>query len=270
MAAFGSAGFGAAAYNPNKSAEVPSPPSDGISSLKFSPASNLLVATSWSGQVLCWDVQSNGQAIPKAAITADKPVLCSAWSVDGTTVFAGGSGRQPGRRGRCAPPPLDLPPAARRECCTHLSLHCSPPSSPRPAGGCDNGVKMWNLQTNQQQQVAQHAAPVRHCFFIRQMNMLVTGRCGLWMQLPLLLHRAGPRGSMLVCLHALLGIAAAWRVALPPLLPQPERNPLPSATPHPSCAAGTRRSSTGTCAPPTRCTRSRCRSGCTRWTWWMS
>ncbi|KAL4437482.1 hypothetical protein ABPG77_003463 [Micractinium sp. CCAP 211/92] len=130
MAAFGSAFGGAANVNPNKDVEVPSPPADGVSSLKFSPASNLLVATSWSGQVLCWDVQGNGQAIPKAAITSDKPVLCSAWSVDGSTVFA---------------------------------------------GGCDNGVKMWNLATNQQQQVAQHAAPIRHCFFIRQMNMLVTG-----------------------------------------------------------------------------------------------
>jgi len=94
MAAFGTA-FGASNANPNKDLEVPSPPSDGISSLKFSPASNLLVATSWSGQVLCWDVQANGQAIPKAAITVDKPVLCSAWSVDGSTVFAGtwGGGR---------------------------------------------------------------------------------------------------------------------------------------------------------------------------------
>jgi mRNA export factor len=101
MAAFGTA-FGAAAApnsNPNKDVEVPSPPSDGISSLKFSPANNLLVATSWSGQVLCWEVQANGQAIPKAAITSDKPVLCSAWSSDGTTVFAGARGR----RGNCLP-----------------------------------------------------------------------------------------------------------------------------------------------------------------------
>jgi hypothetical protein len=50
-----------------------------------------------------------------------------------------------------------------------------PALPPSPAGGCDNGVKMWNLQTNQQQQVAQHAAPIRHCFFLRQHNMLVTG-----------------------------------------------------------------------------------------------
>lgn len=89
MAAFGTAFGGASNVNPNKDLEVPSPPADGVSSLKFSPASNLLVATSWSGQALCWDVQGNGQAIPKAAITSDKPVLCSAWSMDGSTVFAG-------------------------------------------------------------------------------------------------------------------------------------------------------------------------------------
>lgn len=88
------------------------------------------MATSWNNQALCWDVQASGQAVPKAAITLEKPVLCSAWRPDGGAVFV---------------------------------------------GGCDNGVKLWDLATNQQQQVAQHAAPVRHCFWIPQMNMLVTG-----------------------------------------------------------------------------------------------
>mmetsp|Transcript_12066 Transcript_12066/g.24264 ORF Transcript_12066/g.24264 Transcript_12066/m.24264 type:complete len:344 (-) Transcript_12066:2458-3489(-) len=124
-------GFGSAAnHNPNKDIEVPQPPTDGISSLSFSPTANFLVASSWSGQVLCWDVQQSGQVIPKAGITLDKPVLCSAWNGDGSAVFA---------------------------------------------GGCDNGIKMWNLATNQQQQVAQHDAPIRHCAYISQMNMLVTG-----------------------------------------------------------------------------------------------
>ena len=88
------------------------------------------MATSWDNQVRCWDVQANGQAIPKAAVTLDKPVLCSAWRSDGGAVFV---------------------------------------------GGCDHGVKMWDLATNQQQQVAQHAAPVRHCFYVAQMQLLVTG-----------------------------------------------------------------------------------------------
>ena len=51
-------------------------------------------------QVLCWDVQSNGQAIPKAAITADKPVMCSAWSGDGSMVFAGEAGHPRGGGGQ--------------------------------------------------------------------------------------------------------------------------------------------------------------------------
>mmetsp|Transcript_20944 Transcript_20944/g.45820 ORF Transcript_20944/g.45820 Transcript_20944/m.45820 type:complete len:353 (+) Transcript_20944:170-1228(+) len=42
-------------------------------------------------------------------------------------------------------------------------------------GGCDKTVRLWNLATNQSQQVAQHDAPVRHCFFVPSMNMLITG-----------------------------------------------------------------------------------------------
>lgn len=42
-------------------------------------------------------------------------------------------------------------------------------------GSCDKTVKMWNLATNQAQQVAQHDAPVRHCAFIPENNLLVTG-----------------------------------------------------------------------------------------------
>ncbi|KAM1204115.1 hypothetical protein ACFX2J_019847 [Malus domestica] len=37
--------------NPNKSFEVTHPPNDSISSLSFSPKSNILVATSWDNQV---------------------------------------------------------------------------------------------------------------------------------------------------------------------------------------------------------------------------
>jgi hypothetical protein len=44
------------------------------------------------------------------------------------------------------------------------------------SGSCDKTVKMWNLATNQSQQVAQHDGPVRHCAYIPDTNMLVTGR----------------------------------------------------------------------------------------------
>jgi hypothetical protein len=90
MASFGAAfAVSGGAHNPNKDLEVPQPPSDGISSLSFSPVANHLVATSWDSQVRCWEVSASGQAVAKAATAHEQPVLCSAWSADGTTVFTG-------------------------------------------------------------------------------------------------------------------------------------------------------------------------------------
>ncbi|KAF1870142.1 hypothetical protein Lal_00017723 [Lupinus albus] len=90
--------FGAAANtNPNKSYEVNQPPGDSISSLCFSPKANFLIATSWDNQVRCWEIQKNGNVLnstPKASISHDQPVLCSAWKDDGTTVFSGGCDKQ--------------------------------------------------------------------------------------------------------------------------------------------------------------------------------
>ena len=159
--------------------------SDGISDLSFSPTANFLVASSWSGQVLCWDVQSNGQAIPKAAINMEKPVLTTAWSGDGSAVFA---------------------------------------------GGCDNTVKMWNLGTNQQQQVAQHDAPVRHCSFIPQMNMLVTGSWDKTLKYwdlrspnPVHTQQLPERVYALDCMHPLLVVGTANREILVFNLQQPQQ-----------------------------------------------
>jgi mRNA export factor len=82
------------AYNPNKSFEINSPPTDGISSLAFSPKANHLIATSWDNQVRCWEIQSNGSSVPKAAISHDQPALCCAWKEDGSTVYSGGCDKQ--------------------------------------------------------------------------------------------------------------------------------------------------------------------------------
>ncbi|GAA0139668.1 hypothetical protein Leryth_016652 [Lithospermum erythrorhizon] len=93
-------GFGSQALpneNPNKSTEVSQPPSDSVSSLCFSPKSNHLIATSWDNQVRCWEITKSGNVVssaPKASITHDQPVLCSAWKDDGTTVFSGGCDKQ--------------------------------------------------------------------------------------------------------------------------------------------------------------------------------
>jgi len=48
---------------------VPQAGGDGISSLTWSPTSNILTSTNWDGGIRCWEVQEqNGQvqAIPKA------------------------------------------------------------------------------------------------------------------------------------------------------------------------------------------------------------
>ena len=87
MSAFGFPGN--QSHNPNKDIEITSPPTDGISSLCWSPQANHLVATSWDNQVRCWEVSGSGSSVPKAAVSHDQPVLCSAWSPDGTTVFSG-------------------------------------------------------------------------------------------------------------------------------------------------------------------------------------
>ncbi|KAL5563401.1 hypothetical protein UlMin_033148 [Ulmus minor] len=50
-----------------------------------------------SFEVQCWEVARNGNALlstPKASISHDKPVFCSAWEDDGTTVFSGGCDNQ--------------------------------------------------------------------------------------------------------------------------------------------------------------------------------
>ncbi|CAM9478127.1 unnamed protein product [Chrysoparadoxa australica] len=71
--------------------QIPSPPSDGVSSLTFSPQGNLLVAGSWDSNVRCWEVNAQqGQAAPKAETKHDGPVLCTSFSGDGQTVFSGG------------------------------------------------------------------------------------------------------------------------------------------------------------------------------------
>jgi mRNA export factor len=85
--------------NPNRDFQVANPPADGVSSLSWSPSANFLVATCWAygeqaDNVLCYEVQTNGQAMPKAAIKHEAPVLCSAWHSDGSAVFSGGCDNQ--------------------------------------------------------------------------------------------------------------------------------------------------------------------------------
>lgn len=121
--------------NPMKDYQVSSPPDDSVSCIEFSPGtlpSTFLIAGSWDNNVRCWEVQQNGQTIPKAQQTHTGPVLDVAWSDDGTKVFT---------------------------------------------ASADKTAKMWDLNSNQAMQVAQHDAPVKTCHWIKapSYSCLMTG-----------------------------------------------------------------------------------------------
>lgn len=80
----------ATSHNPNNDVEIQNAATDGISCLAWSPTQSFLVAGSWDNQIRLWDVQMSGQAVPKAAVSHDGPVLCASWAGDGARVFTGG------------------------------------------------------------------------------------------------------------------------------------------------------------------------------------
>ena len=76
---------------------IVSPPTDGVSSLNFTPApnANFIVSTSWSGQVQCWEVGMQGTSVvsqPKAETKHDF-ALDSEWTQDGTKIITCGCDR---------------------------------------------------------------------------------------------------------------------------------------------------------------------------------
>ncbi|CEG50231.1 mRNA export protein (contains WD40 repeats) [Plasmopara halstedii] len=78
--------------NPNNDYTIGETINDGIQDLAWSPTSNILVSGSWDNYVRCWEVQQQGMqfnAVAKAQIAHDGPVLCTTFSGDGSTVFSG-------------------------------------------------------------------------------------------------------------------------------------------------------------------------------------
>lgn len=113
-----------------KDVEVPSPPTDTLSCIKFSPANTnatntYLAGTSWDNRVRVWEVASNGSANPKAEQMHQGPALSLCWSNDGTKLFS---------------------------------------------AGADKTAQMWDLQSNQFVQVGAHDAPIKTVHFIQSPN----------------------------------------------------------------------------------------------------
>ncbi|KAF9346683.1 Poly(A)+ RNA export protein rae1 [Mortierella sp. NVP85] len=71
--------------------EVQHPPTDGISEIQFSPQADFLAASSWDNNVRIYEIQPNGSSVAKAMYSHTAPVLCCAWSKDGTKLVSGGT-----------------------------------------------------------------------------------------------------------------------------------------------------------------------------------
>jgi mRNA export factor len=87
--------FGVKSTNTNSSFEVPSGPSDTISSIAWSPVSNILACGSWDKSVRIYEVQSNMNAIisatPRAMYSHEGSVLCLTFTKDGMNLLSGGT-----------------------------------------------------------------------------------------------------------------------------------------------------------------------------------
>lgn len=90
---FGSASSSTTTTQEAKDIEVENPPTDGISSIAWSPQADFLAAGSWSNEVRIYEVNAQGQSVPKAAYSHEQPVLEVIWSADGTKIISGGCDR---------------------------------------------------------------------------------------------------------------------------------------------------------------------------------
>jgi len=97
---WGSSSFGSnkKAHNPDNDPEVEMEhcPNDGITDLRFSPKSllpkNYLVATTWEGEVRCYEADpASGKTIPVGMQRHEKPAMCCAWKSDGSAIYSGGA-----------------------------------------------------------------------------------------------------------------------------------------------------------------------------------
>jgi len=84
-------GFAGSSHNPNRDLEVPKGPADSVSSISFNPKSNFFVASSWDKKVYLYETADAQVCTAKGTIAHEGPVLCTAWSSDGTKIYSGGT-----------------------------------------------------------------------------------------------------------------------------------------------------------------------------------
>eukprot|EP01097_Dermamoeba_algensis_P007694 TRINITY_DN490_c0_g1_i1.p1 TRINITY_DN490_c0_g1~~TRINITY_DN490_c0_g1_i1.p1 ORF type:complete len:352 (-),score=56.20 TRINITY_DN490_c0_g1_i1:176-1231(-) len=125
------------AQNATKDPEIASPATDSISCMAFSPKANYLVAGSWDSQLRCWEVTGNSNTNPPNVYSTARGQISH-----------------------------DAP---------ILSTCWSGDGTKVFTGGCDNKIKCWLPANNQIVPIGQHAAPVKHVFWLEELQCVCSG-----------------------------------------------------------------------------------------------
>ncbi|KAG0257570.1 hypothetical protein BG011_003888 [Mortierella polycephala] len=157
-------------YRQNLSPHVQHPPTDGISEIQFSSQADFLAASSWDNNVRIYEVQPNGSSVAKAMYSHAAPVLCCAWSKDGTKIASGGADK--------AGKVFDVSTGQS----TQVALHDAPIREVRwvdgqspilATGSWDKTIKYWD--TRQQTPISTIALPERLYCMDSVFPLLVAG-----------------------------------------------------------------------------------------------
>ncbi len=153
------------AHNPENDPEVDLEhcPNDGVTDLRFSPKAllpnNYLVATTWDGEVRCYQADpASGKTTPVGMQRHEKPAMCCAWKGDGSAIYSGGAD------GKCMMWHL------ASNSWTQVAQHDGPISgvfysdTPSPCvitGSWDRTVKFWDASSAPTVSLPRHARRAR-------------------------------------------------------------------------------------------------------------
>ncbi len=73
-----------------KDIEIASPPEDSSTCVRFSPVAEWIACSAFDGKTRVWEVQQNGQTIPKCMVSHDAPALGVDWTAVSIQILSKG------------------------------------------------------------------------------------------------------------------------------------------------------------------------------------